>query len=204
MEPAAVLDQCTLPGNRHGEKESVEPRVIETFADIATRRQDEPLGRLRNRPKLVEGTTPLLGRHPASQYDEVSHEPPEFLRKVFEMILSFREQDRRAAFLHRGNDVVDDMPVSGLIARERTVNFLYADVGTVTGQRKSGFPYDEFVVERPACGLALGIYAKANRSKLHFCDWVASIASLRRRGESDDIARLHLRQDVFEGEGGWR
>jgi hypothetical protein len=42
MEPAAVLNVRALPGDRHGEKEGVEPGVIEALADVAARRDDEP------------------------------------------------------------------------------------------------------------------------------------------------------------------
>src|SRR5580658_3439 len=34
MQPANVLLQCAAPGNRHGQKKSVEARVVEAFTDV--------------------------------------------------------------------------------------------------------------------------------------------------------------------------
>src|SRR6202011_5556071 len=42
-----------------------EPRVIEAFPNIATRRKDEPLGRIRNRRELIGGAVLRLGGHPS-------------------------------------------------------------------------------------------------------------------------------------------
>jgi len=39
--------------------------VIEAFTDVATRRKDQPLLRIRNRRELVDGTAACLGSHPA-------------------------------------------------------------------------------------------------------------------------------------------
>jgi hypothetical protein len=65
MKPAAVLNQGTLPGNWHCEKQGVEPAVIETLANVAARRKDKPLSRIRNRCELVGRAVPLFGCHSA-------------------------------------------------------------------------------------------------------------------------------------------
>jgi hypothetical protein len=49
MQATCVLNQSSLPGYRHREEESVEARVVEAFADVATSRQNKSLGRVWNR-----------------------------------------------------------------------------------------------------------------------------------------------------------
>ena len=42
VQPAGVLGKNPAPGNRHRQKQGVEPRVIEAFAEITTRRHQHP------------------------------------------------------------------------------------------------------------------------------------------------------------------
>jgi hypothetical protein len=39
MQPPNVLLQCTPPRNRHREEESIEPGIVEAFADVAPGRK---------------------------------------------------------------------------------------------------------------------------------------------------------------------
>ena len=43
MEPAGVLGERPSPRNRHREEECVEPRIVETFADVASSREHDAL-----------------------------------------------------------------------------------------------------------------------------------------------------------------
>src|SRR5260370_7783707 len=44
VESAAVLDQRSFPRDGHGEKERIEPSIVEPFTDVTTCPQDHPLG----------------------------------------------------------------------------------------------------------------------------------------------------------------
>ena len=53
MKPAAVLDQRSSPRDREREKQRVQPGVVESFSDVTSRGQDEPLIVRRNCLKLL-------------------------------------------------------------------------------------------------------------------------------------------------------
>ena len=101
VKASAVLDERALPRDRHREEEGVETGVVEALADVATRREDEALGRVQNRGKLIGGATLLLGGHSALQHEEVAHESAEVHGKVLEVIFPLREEDGRSSLLKR-------------------------------------------------------------------------------------------------------
>jgi hypothetical protein len=56
MQPACVLHERPLPGDRQREKQRVEARIVEALADVAAGGQDQPLLAGRDRGKLVSGS----------------------------------------------------------------------------------------------------------------------------------------------------
>src|SRR5260370_37896238 len=64
----------------------------------------------------------------------------------------------------------------------------------------SGFPDDELMSERPPRSLAFRIYPRSQRTQLHLCGRMASVAPPGRRRESEEIARFDLRQHTLERE----
>jgi hypothetical protein len=54
----------------------------------------------------------------------VASDPSKAVGKVFEVILAFSEQDRRAPFGQRGGDVSQDEPVAMLVSRQCRVERL--------------------------------------------------------------------------------
>ncbi len=143
-----------------------------------------------------EAATPFLAGHPALQDHDVAYESSELPNQVLEVILTLGEHNRRAAFLHDRDHVVDDSFISGAVVRESVVKLL--DGRAIAVHSKSGLSHDEPVIERPARGLAFRIHAKSHGTQLHLSDRMASVAPLGRRGESDEIARFDLRQDSLE------
>jgi hypothetical protein len=161
MQPTAVLNQRPFPRDRQGEKECVESGVIEAFADVAARRHYEPLRRIRNRRELVGRALPLLYGHPASQYDHMAHEATKTFSEVFQVILSFCEQDGRAALMDGGDDVLDDTAVSGVVIHQHPVDLLDAGSCARRNQAESAIAHDESVIKRPVRGLASGVHPEA-------------------------------------------
>lgn len=60
--------------------------------------------------------------------------------------------------------------------------------------REASLTDDQTVLERPACGLALGVHREADGAELHLDDWMRAVASVRRRGQAGDETCLDLGQ----------
>ena len=119
---------------------------------------------------------------------------------MVEVIFAFSQQDGRSAFLEHGDDVVDDALVTFPIFCKDAVSVLDTAAGPLGGNAESRLSHDQLMLKRSARRLALSIHPVADGPKLHLGDGLVAIAPLRRGGETDEIARLHLRQNTLEGE----
>jgi hypothetical protein len=75
MKPANVLLERAAPGDRHGEKQRIEPWIVEPFADVASSGNDpEPSKRRLCRRRTENRHSPSGSRHP--QAPSASHTLP--------------------------------------------------------------------------------------------------------------------------------
>lgn len=101
------------------------------------------------------------------------------------------------ALLERGDHVVEDERVPGLVGRHRGVETLNR-IPRFPGGRERGLPDDEPVGESARCSRRLRAHREANGAELHLDDRVVPIAPARSRGEAEDEPRLHLGEDARE------
>src|SRR5262249_16177990 len=67
MQPSDVLLQCSLPRNWHCQKESIEPRMVESLSDVAARSNDHPTPILGQALEFINQRHPLLRSQPSSE-----------------------------------------------------------------------------------------------------------------------------------------
>jgi len=107
MQPAAVLNERAFPRNRQRQEQCIEPRIVESLTDVAARRQHQSFFALGYRVELLEGFTLSTRCHPALQDDNVTNKRPQRVSEILDVILSFRQQDRRSPFFQRRDHVID-------------------------------------------------------------------------------------------------
>ena len=135
------------------------------------------------------------------QDDEVPGELLQPFGEVLEVVLPLGEEDRRPPFLEGRDHVVQDQLVALLVRGECRVELLDAR-RSCAGRRPEGrLSHDETVLERPAGRLALRVHREADRPELHLGDRMLAVAPLRRRGQADHVAGLHLGQHPLERDG---
>jgi hypothetical protein len=115
MQASGVLLQRSLPGDRHGQEESIQPGIIEPFTDVAPRGQQHTIILVRHLRELTRDGPVFLDSSSAAQRDQVLDMWPESTRQDCEVFLSFRQEQRRAPFFHSPQDIVADHPIAILI-----------------------------------------------------------------------------------------
>ncbi len=71
MQPADVLLKCYFPGDRHRQKERIEPRVVESFTNVASCCQNQSRCASRDRIHRFINCFPLFLPHAAFQDKKV-------------------------------------------------------------------------------------------------------------------------------------
>ena len=80
MQSTDILRNCAAPGNRKGQKQSVEAWLVKTLADVATgSEEDTPFG-FRQLSERGHSRLYLGFRHSASQGDQVANLADESVR----------------------------------------------------------------------------------------------------------------------------
>ena len=179
MKTAGILREDSAPGNRHGQKQGIEPGIIETLAEIAACSDKNPLVLIRDR-REGHGCFPRSSStHTALQNDNVLRELCQALCQHFKMILAFRDDHRRTSSFKRGQDVIEDEIIPSLILSEPRVKFLDRGfvIRTASVSLKLGAPENHLVVERPGSSLRPRIDAMTHRAALHENDRVVAILS---------------------------
>ena len=88
MKSPGVLNEGTLPRNRHSEKKGVQPCVVETLTDEATGCEQKPFFGFRNRFQLLADRSSLFDRTATVKHDDVLYQAPKALIKKLQMLLS--------------------------------------------------------------------------------------------------------------------
>jgi hypothetical protein len=73
VQSADILGNRPAPGNRQRQKQGVQPRVVETFADVPSRGEQSPVLVLGDRCQACQHRPSLLGPHAAAKQDEVAY-----------------------------------------------------------------------------------------------------------------------------------
>lgn len=71
MKTAAVLNERALSRYRHRQEQCIEPRIIESLADVASRREKDALLSVGNRGEFGSDAASFLFAHPPLEHDDV-------------------------------------------------------------------------------------------------------------------------------------
>src|SRR5204862_6494796 len=86
MEATRILHQRALPRDRHREKERVEPRVVESFTDVAAGRDEQPRFSVWDGRECCCCGASLGRSHPAAEDDDVAGGAQQAGRKELKMV----------------------------------------------------------------------------------------------------------------------
>ena len=93
MKPAGVLHEGALPGDGHRQEQGIEPRVVESFANVAASGKHESWFVVRDGGQGREGSAPLGRRHASLENDEMASTSLKAVGKVLEMVLALGQYD---------------------------------------------------------------------------------------------------------------
>src|ERR1700694_6016285 len=189
MQPPGVLNQGPLPGDGQRQEERIEPRVVEALANVPASGKQEPFLSGRDGRELLTHVAVGLGSHPSPQHDKMPRKRSKLAREVLEVVPALGQQDRGAPTDESSDDVVEDHRVARLVPRQRAIETLDPSVGGSDRRMEAGLAHDERVLERTLARVGLCVHREAYWTKLHLDYRMASIASLRRRGQSHDVTR---------------
>src|SRR5947209_3840132 len=98
VEPAGVLDDRALPGDRHRQQERVQTGIVEAFTDVATGCEHESGLVSRKVSQALERRAPGFDLDPAVTHDDVRYVLAERFGEPFEMVAPLREDHDSASF----------------------------------------------------------------------------------------------------------
>jgi len=198
LDSTRVLDQCSLPRNRHREEECVERGIVEPLAYVAPRRHDDARAgsgrgdRRLTRPSARPRAT-AQNRHPWA-------DPSDQVGEKLQMILSLGQHDGPPALLERQTHVTSDKLSASAVSGYGPVDGMVRRV--LVRHRHRCLPNDELVLERACRGLRLGADGVPDRPELHRTDRMMSIPPTGRCGQPDDEARADGCQHPLERHSG--
>jgi hypothetical protein len=112
------------PGHREGEKQCVEPRVVEALADVLAGRENDA-GRIRGDGRqLVRDSAALLLSEASPQGDDVFDLSGQSSFERIQMFVVLREDQRRASRLHGLEHVIANPLIAGVVSDQFTVEAL--------------------------------------------------------------------------------
>ncbi len=201
MQPPYVLLERALPGNRHRQKESVEPSVIKSFADVTTGRYNHPaLGFRHSRERLRRRSTLFLA-HSAFEYEDVFGECSDFSREILEVLLAPREQERRTSRRQGPSEIRSDHRVAFRIFDQGRVDILNRRIRQLRWHPEIRMTRDDPMFERRRFCHRPCAHVEPDRAALHVDDWMVAVLSYRGSREADYVSCLHLLHHLLEGEG---
>ena len=205
MEAAGILGDDAAPGDRHGEEQGVEPRVVETFADEFAGGDHDARFIFRNGCEPGHRLAQGFPAHAALQDDQMGRVRPDQLGEDFDMLGALRENKRRAAFAQRGGHIVADHRVARFRADDLGAEILVFQppVGIrFGGGAEPGGTDDHVMGKGPGVRLLFGIHAMADRAALHEDDRVMAVFPRDGSGQPEHEAGLRAAGDEFETVGG--
>src|SRR5207244_9395515 len=126
----------------------VQPRIVESLADIPPGGEQESFLSGRDGGEPVTHVASSLGAHPSLQDDQMPRKRSELAREVLEMVPALGQENRGAPICEGSDDVVEDHYVARLILRQCAVETLNTSVGGSGRRTEGGLAHDEPVLAR--------------------------------------------------------
>jgi len=89
MQPSDVLSNRPSPGDRQRQKQRVQPRIVESLANVLASRQDDATFVQRDSRQPFGRCSPLLLAHSASQHHDMRDAPGECAFETIEVLVTF-------------------------------------------------------------------------------------------------------------------
>ncbi len=115
MEPTCILGESSLPGDGHGQKQRVQPCVVEALAEIASGRDQDAFFGLGDCREPRRDIAALLLALAAAQDDHMFCETREASGERFEVVGALGNHDGRTSCIERVQDVIEDERVAALV-----------------------------------------------------------------------------------------
>ena len=115
VQTTDVLRDGAAPGYRQRQKQRIQPRVVETFADVAPRGQQHARLAFRNARELLGRRVQFLGSSAAVQRDHILHMRCQSIGQGLQVLLAFRQEQRGTAIPQSLQNVIADHPIAILI-----------------------------------------------------------------------------------------
>lgn len=127
MEPADVLRHRSPPGDRERQEQRVQPRVVESLADVLTRADYHALFADRNRGQLRGNSLPFLLAAASAEHDDVADVLDQLSGKPVQVVLAFGQNQRRPARLYDLDYVIENRSIARFVLNEFRVERLELD-----------------------------------------------------------------------------
>ena len=101
--------------------------IVESFADVPPGGEQDPILVLGNGCQASDDRLGLLGPRAAAKHDKVANAGRQLSRQVVEMLIAFRQHQRRAAFPDGLHDVVADDPIALVVRDKFTIEIVELD-----------------------------------------------------------------------------
>jgi hypothetical protein len=134
VQTPGVLDDGSLPGNRHREYQGVEPWIVEALADEPSGGHEHTRLVGREFVELREGVAAPAWRDIAVQRHDGRHMGLKLRRKALEVIASLGEDKRDAPLGEQLPRVSHDQLGASVVSRQRGVDLLDGRVGRQRGR----------------------------------------------------------------------
>ena len=201
VEPACILGNRTAPRHGQRQEQGVQTRVVEALADVLAGGQNHPALTCRDGQQLFGHRVPLLLGHPRTQRHDVRDPAGDQRLEPIEMLVPFREHERRPPGVDGFDHVVTDAFVAPVIFDQFPIQVLELDslVGVGTPVRHEGGRLHEDVVpERVGGRLDLRVRLITNRPALHEDDGVVTVLARHGGRQPRDEAGLRLARHLLE------
>ena len=127
MQAADVLRDRAPPRHRKREKQGVQARIIEAFADVFARRQDDSTLFGPDSRQPFRRRSPLLLPHPTSEDHDVRDARGERAFETIEVLVSFGQHKWRSARTDGLSNLLADHSIARLVLHQELIKCLKLD-----------------------------------------------------------------------------
>ncbi|HEV7242298.1 MAG TPA: hypothetical protein VGQ36_23915 [Thermoanaerobaculia bacterium] len=112
------------PRHRKCEHERVQPRIVESFADVLACRQQDALLIRRDGFQLVGESLALLLPHSAPKNEQMANASRKVTREAIEVVVALGQNEGRPSVANCFDNVVADAPITRLVVDQFAVQAL--------------------------------------------------------------------------------
>ena len=128
MEPAGVLNKCSFPGHRQGQKQCIETCIVKPFSNVTPGCENQPLFVVGNGRQPIQIITASFCASASLQDNQVTCEIAQSIGKVLQVFFAFCVQDRRPTLFECLQDVIEYLIIALLVRCEPPINILNTQV----------------------------------------------------------------------------